>query len=236
MDYYLIAATAGGPSPAAILVEEFVLCDDYTAAGIDTAAWRPAAARPAPDGHAGGHTCSAAVPAAGAWTGGAPLSRDLRSDAGLRARMTAVDRRAAAQAYARLGGGELPAEPQLRARSERQPLPGDRPLDLGTSPGARRYRILFAGELGTGALASARTALRLEPTGDPRVAGAAAADADGHGFSWELRRIGSGIAWCVDVTARLGAAPATALGALLHHHRQAIRALGLIPVTIERFA
>ncbi|MEO3789135.1 hypothetical protein ABGB14_02935 [Nonomuraea sp. B10E15] len=131
MDYYLIAATAGGPSPAAILVEEFVLCDDYTAAGIDTAAWR-----------------------------------------------------AAAQAYARLGGGELPAEPQLRARSERQPLPGDRPLDLGTSPGARRYRILFAGELGTGALASARTAL----------------------------------------------------GALLHHHRQAIRALGLIPVTIERFA
>ncbi|TDD25770.1 hypothetical protein [Nonomuraea diastatica] len=72
------------------------------------------------------------------------------------------------------------------------------------------------------------------------MAGAASADADGHGFSWELRRIGTGIAWCVDVTVRLGAAPttelATALGALLHHHRQAIRALGLIPVTIERLA
>ncbi|TDC86692.1 hypothetical protein E1292_47530 [Nonomuraea deserti] len=215
MDYYLIDAAAGDPSPAAMLVEEFVLCDDYTAAGIDTAAWRPAAR---------------------AWAGAARLSRDLRSDAGLRARVTAVDRRAAAQAYARLGGGELPSEPQLRARSERQPLPGETPLDLGTSTGARRYRILFAGELGADALASARTALRLEPTGDPRVAGAAAADADGHGFSWELRRIGTSIAWCVDVTARLGAAPATALGALLHHHRQAIRALGLIPVTIERFA
>ncbi|WP_171055654.1 hypothetical protein, partial [Nonomuraea sp. KC401] len=168
------------------------------------------------------------------------LSRALRSDAGLRARMTAVDRRAAAEAYTRVCGGELPSEPELRTRSERQPLPGETPLDLGTlggsSGGARRYRILFAGELDAGALASARTALRLEPSDDPRVAGAASAGADGHGFSWELRRIGTGIAWCVDVTARLGPAPATALGTLLHHHRQAVRALGPVPVTVERFA
>ncbi|MFB9629082.1 hypothetical protein [Nonomuraea helvata] len=60
--------------------------------------------------------------------------------------------------------------------------------------------------------------------------------ASGGGFTWELRRIGAGIAWCVDVTAHLEAAPAAALGALLDHHRQAIRELGLIPVTVERFA
>lgn len=58
----------------------------------------------------------------------------------------------------------------------------------------------------------------------------------GHGFTWELRRIGAGIAWCVDVTARLGSGPVTALGALLHHHRQVVREQGLIPVTVERFA
>ncbi|WP_166427781.1 hypothetical protein, partial [Nonomuraea mesophila] len=174
------------------------------------------------------------------WAGGALLTRDLRSDPGLQARTTAADRRAAEEAYARMCGGELPSEPELRARSEHQPLPGEAPLDLGTlggSPaGARRYRILFAGELDAGALAGARAALRLEPSGDPRVAGAASAGADGHGFSWELRRIGGSIAWCVDVTARLGSAPATALGTLLHHHRQAIRALGPIPVTVERLA
>ncbi|TDE41608.1 hypothetical protein E1295_29560, partial [Nonomuraea mesophila] len=41
MDYYVITATSGAPSTAAILAEEFVLGDDYTAAGIDTTAWHP---------------------------------------------------------------------------------------------------------------------------------------------------------------------------------------------------
>ncbi|MEO3868575.1 hypothetical protein ABGB18_07080 [Nonomuraea sp. B12E4] len=210
MDYYLISAAAGDPEPAEILVEEFVLNDDHTAAGIDSAAWR-----------------------AGSWAGAPALTRELRSDAGLRARVTAVDRPAAAEALALLGGGELPDEAGLRAHFQRQPLPAESPLDLGSGPAARRYRILFAGQLGERELADARAALRLEPAADPRVAGTAGAD----GFMWELRRIGADIAWCVDVTTRPGGGQdVTALGALLHHHRQAIRGLGLIPVTIERFA
>ncbi|SDH05584.1 hypothetical protein SAMN05421869_101357 [Nonomuraea jiangxiensis] len=215
MDYYLISAAAGDPEPAGILVEEFVLGEDHTTTAIDSAAWEPRA---------------------GSWAGASALTRELRSDAGLRARVAAVDRPAAARALTVLGGGELPDEARLRALFQRQPLPAGAPLDLGTEPAARRYRILFAGLLGERELAGARTALRLEPADDPRVAGTARDDAGGHGFTWELRRIGAGIAWCVDVTVRPGQGDVTALGALLHHHRQAIRRLGLIPVTVERFA
>ncbi|PZG08056.1 hypothetical protein [Nonomuraea aridisoli] len=216
MDYYLISARAGDRSPAGLLVEEFVLCEDYTAAGIDGAEWRPENR---------------------AWSSSAELSRAIRADSALRGRVTPVSRQEAYDAFARLGGGELPEEAGLRTLfQERRPLPTSAPLNLGGGSGARRYRILFAGELGTDGLARARKALRLEPTGDPRVVGAASADSGGHGFTWELRRIGAGIAWCVDVTVRLGSGPVTALGALLHHHRQAIREQGLIPVTIERFA
>ncbi|MEV4470685.1 hypothetical protein [Nonomuraea sp. NPDC049504] len=215
MDYYLISSTAGDRTPAGLLVEEFVLCEDYTAAGIDGAEWRPEN---------------------GAWSSSAELSRAIRADRALRGRVTPVSRQEAYDAFARMGGGVLPEEAGLRTLfQERRTLPTTAPLNLGGSR-ARRYRILFAGELGADGLENARTALRLEPTGDPRVIGAASADAGGHGFTWELRRIGAGIAWCVDVTARLGSGPVTALGALLHHHRQAVREQGLIPVTVERFA
>ncbi|MEV0165727.1 hypothetical protein [Nonomuraea fuscirosea] len=216
MDYYLISPTAGDPSPAALLVEEFVLCDDYTAAGIDGAEWQPEI---------------------GAWSASAELSRAIRADSALRRRVTPVSRQEAAAAFARLGGGGLPEEAGLRTLfQERRHLPTTAPLNLGSGSGVRRYRILFAGELGEDGLANARTALRLEPTDHPRVVGKASVSAGGHGFTWELRRIGAGIAWCVDVTARLGSGPVTALGALLHHHRQVVREQGLIPVTVERFA
>lgn len=216
VDYYLISATAGDRTPAGLLVEEFVLCEDYTAAGIDGAEWRPEI---------------------GAWSSSAELSRAIRADSSLRGRVTPVSRQQACEAFARMGGGVLPEEAGLRTLfQERRTLPTTAPLNLGGS-GARRYRILFAGELGADGLANARTALRLKPaTGDPRVVGTASASSGGHGFTWELRRIGAGIAWCVDVTARLGSGPLTALGALLHHHRQAVREQGLIPVTVERFA
>ncbi|GAA3674786.1 hypothetical protein GCM10022224_043840 [Nonomuraea antimicrobica] len=197
-------------------MEEFVLCDDYTAAGIDGAEWRTEN---------------------GAWSASAELSRAIRADMALRGRVTPVSRQEASDAFALLGGGVLPEEAGLRTLfQERRHLPTTAPLNLARSTGSRRYRILFAGELGADGLANARTALRLEPTADPRVVGTASASAGGHGFTWELRRIGAGIAWCVDVTARLGSGPATALGALLHHHRQAVREQGLIPVTVERFA
>jgi hypothetical protein len=216
MDYYLISAAAGDRTPAGILVEEFVLYEDYTAAGIDSVEWSPRT---------------------GGWSGSPGRSRALRSNPALRALATAVSRETAARELARLGGGALPEEFELHTMFEhRQALPTAGPLNLGTARSARRYRILFAGELGSEGLAKASTALRLEPTDDPRVVGTAQASAGGHGFTWELRRIGAGIAWCVDVTVRLGTGPAIALGALLHHHRQAIREQGLIPVTIERFA
>ncbi|MFC4005905.1 hypothetical protein ACFOY2_01635 [Nonomuraea purpurea] len=216
MDYYLIFASAGDVTPVDILIEEFVLCDDFTAAWIDSAAWRSET---------------------GAWAAAPGLSREIRSDPRLRGRARAVGRNAASEAYTLLGGGDLPEEPDLRGHfDDRVPLPAAAPLDLGTSSGTRRYRILFAGDLGDEGLMGAREALRLEPTDNPRVVGTATGSVGGHGFAWELRRIGAGIAWCVDVTVRLGTGPGTALGALLHHHRQAIRDQGLIPVTIERFA
>ncbi|MEV0628584.1 hypothetical protein ACI2LC_32930 [Nonomuraea wenchangensis] len=217
MDYYLISTSAHDRSLAGVLVEEFVLCEDFTAAGIDSAEW-------------GSET--------GEWLAAPEVSRLIRSDGALRARVRPAGRRVAREAYARLGGGELPEEEELREHfRRRQPLPTTAPLRLGSGPDKdRRYRILFAGELGADGLAGAQAALRLKPTGDPRVVGTASVSAGGHGFSWELRRIGSGIAWCVDVTARLGGGSLATLEALLTYQRQAVRRQGLIPVTVERFA
>ena len=219
-DYYLIFAAADdrdrGAPPLGILVEEFVLCDDYTAAGIDSVEWSSAT---------------------GAWGGSSASSRDIRADALLRSRVIVVSRHEADDAYKASGGGELPSEAEIRALfGERQPLPAAAPLDLGTT-GSRRYRVLFAGELGGRGLENVRSALGLELVDDPlaRVVGVATATAADHTFTWELRRIGPGIAWCLDVTVHMGNGPESAVGALLHHHRQAIRGQGLIPVTIERF-
>jgi hypothetical protein len=226
LDYYLIYAATrerDDAAPEAILVEEFLLYDDYTAAGIDSAGW---------------------ARGAGGWRGSPVASRKIRADAGLRARVAPVPRAEAAAAYARLGGGALPDEAEIRGFfHERQPLPAAAPLDLCSTgaAGERRYRILFAGDLDERGLAEVGTALRLEPAADPadplaRVIGTAAASAGGHTFTWELRRIGPGIAWCLDVIVRLGAGSASVIGTLLRHHRQAMRRQGLIPVTVERFA
>ncbi|WP_424535856.1 hypothetical protein ACOZ38_38390 [Sphaerisporangium viridialbum] len=226
LDYYLIFAAAGdrgrGALPSVILVEEFLLRGDHTAAGIAGVEW---------------------TPATGAWRDRPASSRAIRTDALLRERVVPVSRAHAADAYTMLGGGELPQEARIRAFfHDCQPLPAEDPLDLG-SPGdeKRLYRILFAGDLHERGLARLRSALRLEPAGDqadPRahVVGTATATAAGHTVTWELRRIGAGIAWCLDVTVNPGPGPDPAIGTLLHHHRQAIREQGLIPVTIERFA
>jgi len=54
------------------------------------------------------------------------------------------------------------------------------------------------------------------------------------GRAVEVRRIGAGIAWCLDLTAflRTGAA----LGPLLRELTAIMRRHGMIPVTVERFA
>ncbi|WP_219470370.1 hypothetical protein [Nonomuraea rhizosphaerae] len=204
LDYYLISGNS------TILVEEFQLCDDFTASGINSVEWAPSTG----------------------WRSAGTSSRGIRADAGLRSRVTPMSREAAARTYALLGGGELAPEEALRPLlQDHQPLPAATPLDLGLLPeGTRRYRVLFAGELGERELAGVRAALGLEP--GPQ----AGATLDGHVLTWELRQVAAGIAWCLDVTVQVGAGPLSAVGSLLDGHRQTIRERGLIPVTIERFA
>jgi hypothetical protein len=175
LDYYVVME--GGGRAAALVVEEFVLAGDHTAAGLASATWT-----------------------AGGW--GPSLSMRLRKDPDLRARVAYATRQGAAEAFRVLGGGALPDESQLRQRlREYEPLNTAPPLRLGLTD-APYYRILFAGE-------------PADDTAHPR-----------------LRRIGNGLAWCVDIAAPEG----VNVGAELRAARQAMRRNGLIPVTIERFS
>ncbi len=175
LDYYVVME--GGGRAAAVVVEEFVLAGDHTAAGLASATWT-----------------------AGGWS--PSLSRRMRSDPVLLARAAYATRAGAAEAFRVLGGGELPDEAGLRRRlHDYEPLNSAPPLRLGLTE-APYYRILFAGE----------------PT-----------DAAAHP---QLRRIGNGLAWCVDIAAPEGASVAPQLRAA----RDTMRRNGLIPVTIERFS
>jgi hypothetical protein len=166
----------------------------------------------------------------------------MRADPVLRARVTAIDRDRAETEYRRLGGGDLPAEAVLGTYFTDQAELGTAPiLRLHDDPvpdgyrERRLYRLLFAGDLGPDALATLRSRWRMtvgDPTG--RVAGTATLDLPRDRFSWDLRRLGGSIAWCVDVTALLGESP-DVLGRLLKELTAAVRGQGLIPVTVERF-
>jgi len=68
------------------------------------------------------------------------------------------------------------------------------------------------------------------------VVGRTTRTVDRHRADWELRRIGPGIGWSVDVTVFLGDAPDTAIGALLRALRQEMRLHGMLPASVERFA
>jgi hypothetical protein len=174
LDYYVVME--GGGRAAALVVEEFVLAGDHTAAGLASATWT-----------------------AGGW--GPSLSLRMRSDPDLRARVTFATRGGAAEAFRVLGGGGLPDESELRRQlRDYEPLNTAPPLRLGLTE-APYYRILFAGE---------------------------PADAGAHPH---LRRIGNGVAWCVDVEEAEG----TSAGPALREARDTMRRNGLIPVTIERF-
>ncbi|GLW10150.1 hypothetical protein Misp01_52790 [Microtetraspora sp. NBRC 13810] len=227
LDYYLILGEAGGGDPLGraegIAVEEFVFAADHTAAGVDGAGW---------------------TAADGGWWSSAAFTRAMRSDPRLRARIVPAARRDAESVYRRLGGGDLPGEAGLRGRFlDRQPLAGSAPLDLGAGEvpdgfhDRRVYRILFAGDPGAGRLPYLLGVWGMTPAGDPsgRLVGRAGRRTGDDLFGWELRRIGPGVAWCVDVTACLAGPSGDAVGPLLRELTAAMRHAGLIPVTIERF-
>jgi hypothetical protein len=102
---------------------------------------------------------------------------------------------------------EFASAPML-SLTPNEPLPGFREK--------RFYRILFA-----------RT-----PVGEPALGGDLAEAGDG--YSWSLRLIAGGAAWCLDLSAHLntGATLGPVLGRLTDEMR--LRH-GLIPVTTERF-
>ncbi|WP_173160967.1 hypothetical protein [Phytohabitans suffuscus] len=174
LDYYVVME--GGGRAAALVVEEFVLAGDHTAAGLASATWT-----------------------ANGWS--PSLSLRIRKDGNLRERVAYATRPGAAAAFRALGGGELPGEPDLRRQlRDYEPLNTAPPLRLGLTD-SPYYRILFAGE-------------PADPAAHPN-----------------LRQIGNGVAWCVDITVPEGTNP----GPDLRAARDAMRRNRLIPVTIERF-
>ncbi|MEU6428266.1 hypothetical protein ABZ860_20425 [Microbispora sp. NPDC046973] len=224
LDYYLITpATGADGAPAeAIVVEEFALTGDFRTVGLDTAGW---------------------TAADGVWWSSAAFGRAMREDPRLRARARAVSRPEAEAAYRDLGGGELPGETRLRAVfHDHRPLPDAPPLRLGPPRVAdgfhdtRVYRVLFAGEPHLSRLADVVTLAG--EAGDPqtRVIGTGELRTDRDVFTWEVRRIGPGVACCLDLTAQLGTASGRALGPLLRRLTTAMRHAGPVPVTVERFS
>jgi hypothetical protein len=216
LDYYLIGPDNG------IVVEEFVLADDHTAVGLRGTGWTPADRR---------------------WWSSAEFSRAMRADPALRARVAAASRADVEIAYRRLGGGDLPDEPTLRGYfRDCEPLATSAPLLLGTGPvpdgyrEKRLYRVLLAGGLTPERLADLRAVWQMETAPSDRVAGTARLPVGDDLFSWELRRVGPGVAWSLDLTACLVSDSGAGLGALLRELTTVLRHHGLIPVTIERFA
>ena len=208
LDYYLIRSVAAD-TPEGIVVEEFVFAGDHTALGLHTAGWTAADRR---------------------WWTSADFGRAMRADAAVRARVVAVDRRQAADAYRRLGGGELPGEPTLRVHfGDPLPLAVSAPLRLDPEPvpdgyrEVRVYRLLFAGDPAPERLAN--------------LSSVATRSAGADEFVCQVRRIGAGVAWCVDLTVRRGSAGSDEdrIAGMVRGLAGQARRYGLILVTIERF-
>lgn len=227
LDYYLIHPDRGSATqPAGILVEEFVLAEDYSAVRLDSTGWTPK----------GRH-----------WWSSAAFSRAVRINANLRGRVVATTRREAEITHRQLGGGELPAEETLRTYfHDGEPLSTSAPLRLRPDQvtagfhDTRSYRILFANELDRDGLANLQATWRMAVTDDladprARIVGTAHLRVGDDAFTWDLRRIGPGVAWCLDLTTNLATGSGATIGPLLRELTTAMRTQGLIPVTIERF-
>ncbi|MFI6265457.1 hypothetical protein [Micromonospora sp. NPDC051006] len=224
MDYYVILGSAPGRRAAAetIVVEEFTHATDWTTSGLHSAGWAPDAG----------------------WRSAASVSRGMRADPRLRARVVPVTRDGADEVHGQLGGGPLPAEPALRGHfRDQQSLPASTPLRLGPAEvpegfhERRVYRVLFAGDLPVDRLTN--LAAHWRPTAghrpsDPAPGGRRRVGRDEH--SWTLRRVGRDIAWALDLTSLLATTTDHTVGPILHELTSVVRLRGLVPVTTERFA
>ncbi len=210
LDYSFLLSSPGGAVDG-LLVEEFLRDDDHTTVALGGLVWTAADPR---------------------WLSSPSFSRTLRTDPDLLARVTPTDRAGAADAYRRLGGGDLPSGPDLRGRfRDHEPFATAAPLRLGpTRPPdgfheRRLYRVLFAKDLDPGGLADLNASW-------PQTTVRQAAD----DFTWELRRVGRGIAWALDVTVLLAGPTDDTVGPVLRDLTATVRRHGLVPVTTERFA
>ncbi|MET8306390.1 hypothetical protein [Micromonospora sp. NPDC005173] len=229
LDYYLLLTKPGDRDPTGevegIVVEEFTRHHDFSAAGLDSAGWTPSG-----DG----------------WWSSASFSRGMRTDPALLARVVPTSRSIAEDVHRKLGGGQLPVEAVLRTYfRDHQPFPNVPPLRLGPAQPPtgfherRVYRVLFAKDLREEQVASLRAVW--QPTVDgaapaPGSVVAGALDKDGDRFTWDVRRVGRGLAWSLDLTVLLGSGTSEALGPTLYDLTNVLRQHGLIPVTTERFS
>ncbi|MEH1166654.1 hypothetical protein V6V47_14840 [Micromonospora sp. CPCC 205539] len=222
LDYYLILAGHPGAEVQGIVVETFARHPDFTTAGLDSAGWTPTGA---------------------GWWSSASLSRSMRSDPELSARVLPTSRSAAGDAYRTLGGGQLPVETVLRTYfHDHQPIPTVPPLRLGPAQPPtgfherRVYRVLFARDLREEQVASLRALWHSPVDTAPGSVAAGHLEKGDDQFTWDLRQIGNRLAWCLDVTVLLGTTNAEAVAATIHELTNVLRRHGLIPVTTERFA
>jgi hypothetical protein len=198
VDYYLVGADEG------VLVEEFVRDRDYSAVGLCGAFWASDEPR---------------------WRSASSFSRAVRTDSDLLARVVPTDRFGAEEAFQRLAGADLAAEPELRSHFlDYEPFATAPPLRLGPADPPdgfrerRVYRVLFA-----------------KDPRDDRGASGHRTVGDDH-FTWTLRRVGSGLGWALDVTVLLATDADDTVGPVLSDLTATLRRQGLIPVTTERFS
>ncbi|WP_422738202.1 hypothetical protein ACN263_02440 [Micromonospora sp. WMMD729] len=221
LDYHLLLPDPGGQAEAGILVEEFTRQDDFCATGLHSTSWRPD----------------------GGWWSSATLSRGLRTEPAVLARVVPTGRAEAADAYRRLGGGELPPEDVLRTYfRDHQPIAATAPLRLGPAQPPdgfferRLYRLLFAKDLRAEQVAALRSRWRTTGGGTSGSVADGRYESGGTRFIWDLRRVGRSLAWALDVTVLLGTDGVEEVPATLADLTNLLRQHGLVTVTTERFA
>ncbi len=221
LDYYLVRPQVPAAQAEGIVVEEFTRDHDFTTTGLDSAGWTPDTG----------------------WWSSASLSRDLRTDPELRARATPTSRREAEGIYRAWTGEHLPDETALRTYFlDHQPIASAPPLRLGPAqPPAgfqerRVYRVLFAKDLRPEQVASLRAIWQTPVGGTSAAAASGHLEQHGDQLTWDLRRVGHTLAWCLDVTALLTTDGTETVGTTLSQLTDVLRQHGLIPVTTERFS